>query len=1724
MALPSGYTQLAYISSSAAQYIDTGYKATSENYRIKCKFATVNDETSTVLFGGGASTDIISALLQSTNQVKFYVGSGSVSGATATFVRGAECELECHANTGTFTVNLDGVAYSGSYSGTINKDYPLFIFANNVSGTASQFSSIRLYAFQIYDNGNMVRNYVPCTNGAGVVGMYDTVGEKFYGSATSTPFIAGPRVGKVRLEYIEGTGTQRINTGLVVNDTDTYSYQILANFTNDGWGGADGYLQFKGSVAQNRLAWITVNYNGSTKAETVFVDGVQQSSSDWSTLGYSNVLIEIFAMGAKNNVAGTYKVQTGKVYACKITKGGTLVRDYIPYEVDGEVGLWDNVTQTFYTNSGTGSFAGGPVAEYKQVDFIQSTGSQYINTWYKPNGNTRLVATMEVMYGTTSFLFGARANSSANSTSYSFSMPQISGTSLRADYGSAETAIGVSPLQKLTIDVNKNVATVNGTKVSATVQTFQGSYDLALLAVNTAGTVSNMTAARIYSCQIYNGSALVRDFVPAVRSDGVPGLLDRENDVFYPNSGSGTFIVGGLDYTPLEYIDSVGSQYIDTGFCPTNKTRVVSGSAWITANTANSFVLGARSGTTGLLLYNETSASNSYYTMFGSTYATTGVTPTLNTMTIADLNGSTRTVKVNGKSSSLTAATFSLSIPLFLFALNDSWSPLVDGTRRLYGCKIYDDTGRLSLNFVPALCETGAVGLVDKLTGSFYGNSGTGAFLAGPEAVYTKVDYIQSSGTQYIDTRYYPTSNTRVVCSVSGFPRTSGTTLFGARSASSSADRFAFLAAANDSSYRTDFYNSNVSFGTGVNFAGRFIIDKNKATTTLDWTASASNTSGTFSCPYPLFLFAYDTAGTASSFSSAAIYYFQIYESGSLVCDFVPVVRSDGTMGLLDQISGFFYANSGTGTFVAGPTTKYAKVEYLESSGAQHIDTGFAPNQNTRCICNISIGDIASLSNIIPFGSRTSATSGYYYPIIANGYWAYCFGANLVNDGVVNASGRITLDANENTLSVNDQKMSVVNNSFSGTYPIFLFALNNAGAASYNAPCKIHTCQIYNNGALVRDFIPAVRSDGTAGLYDQLNDVFYTNSGTGTFVVGPDLDYTKLEYIESSGTQYINTGFNPNQDTRVVADLQVTRFSGYAPLFGARIASKNAEYATWAIDETTFQDGYGTSMNGTLPGSPLNRNIIDKNKNVFVVDGDTLITHPSATFQSTYPLFVFNINTSGSTTGSFVTYARLYSIQIYNGADTLARNYIPALRENGQIGLIDLVSGLFYANAGSGVFIAGPEIVDPDPPEPPGPYEPPSFTEQTLAYLAALRYPFYKLCRLRFLQPDGSTAFSLDNNPKNKRSGAFVADGSISANLQNGKRRNATVTLSNLDSLFDYNVNTVWFGTEIAIDEGLVLPDGSEYYIQQGVFAIENPTEAVEPANRTATYNLVDKWSYLDGTLFGNLESTYEVPVGTNIFQPIEAILALDRGNGQPVDGVTPIFTEYYNSKTQALPDGSTANLIDSPYTLRIDSDNGTYADVLLGLAAMVNAWIGYDQTGALRIDPSQDDILDTNKPILWQFSMDEATFLGANYTVRNVDVYNDYIVLGELLDDNSQPAGRATNLDPRSDTNVQTIGRKTFRMSAPGFATDKQCQDLAVWKLKRSTSLQKAISISCSQLFHIEENGLVTIVRTDKPGSPVERHLVMGFTRPLTSNGEMQINAVSVQDFVTATVTSWPE
>ncbi|MBQ8319492.1 MAG: hypothetical protein IJX81_01270 [Clostridia bacterium] len=429
-----------------------------------------------------------------------------------------------------------------------------------------------------------------------------------------------------------------------------------------------------------------------------------------------------------------------------------------------------------------------------------------------------------------------------------------------------------------------------------------------------------------------------------------------------------------------------------------------------------------------------------------------------------------------------------------------------------------------------------------------------------------------------------------------------------------------------------------------------------------------------------------------------------------------------------------------------------------------------------------------------------------------------------------------------------------------------------------------------------------------------------------------------------------------------------------------------------------------------------------------------------------------------------------------------------------------------------------------------------SGTNKYLQYLKAVARPFRKITKLDFLQPDNSVAFSLGNTVKRGYmtrydTRAFIQGGTLNVSLNNGQRRRANITLSNLDGAFEYSVNKIWFGQKVRLSMGLILPDGTEFFLPQGVFYIKDPQNVFKPNDKSVSFPLYDKWAYLDGTLAGKLNQAYSITVAQNpnVLNAMASILRLSKFDHLPtsdklkmIDSVVPIFTNYYNNKTYSAKnsDGSISadiSMATLPYDIT-ENSGGNFGNLLLQLNKTFVGLIGYDQTGAMRVEPSQEDISDSNKPILWNFSPENSQLCGFTETHKNGEVYNDILITGEGLT-GYEVWGKATNYDPSSDTNVNLIGLKTFTESRAEYWNSKQCADLAEWYLKRKTILQKSVTIECSQLFHLIENRLVTIKRTDKQGSPVERHLINSFSLPIGETGSMSINAVSVNDFPIATI-----
>ena len=91
--------------------------------------------------------------------------------------------------------------------------------------------------------------------------------------------------------------------------------------------------------------------------------------------------------------------------------------------------------------------------------------------------------------------------------------------------------------------------------------------------------------------------------------------------------------------------------------------------------------------------------------------------------------------------------------------------------------------------------------------------------------------------------------------------------------------------------------------------------------------------------------------------------------------------------------------------------------------------------------------------------------------------------------------------------------------------------------------------------------------------------------------------YTRLEYIETTGTQYINTGFVPNQDSRIVCEFM---YKGGSGIYGSRNTTQSRNFDLRVISGD-WQPGYGDTISATTASDTTNWHIADQNKNVFAI-------------------------------------------------------------------------------------------------------------------------------------------------------------------------------------------------------------------------------------------------------------------------------------------------------------------------------------------------------------------------------------------------------------------------------------------------------------------------------------------------------------------------------------------
>lgn len=183
--------------------------------------------------------------------------------------------------------------------------------------------------------------------------------------------------------------------------------------------------------------------------------------------------------------------------------------------------------------------------------------------------------------------------------------------------------------------------------------------------------------------------------------------------------------------------------------------------------------------------------------------------------------------------------------------------------------------------------------------------------------------------------------------------------------------------------------------------------------------------------------------------------------------------------------------------------------------------------------------------------------------------------------------------------------------------------------------------------------------------------------------------YQELEYIESNGYQYINTGFNPNENTGI--EVKFTTIKKGQAIFGSRIDSTpiNA-FAAWQSNGWRMQFGSMNATDSSVDVSGDNPHLLIKRKNTDYLDGKIIHQFNKESFDSSLPIYLFGINEGG--VFKWGLYGKIYYSKIFDN-DIIVRNLIPCYRKSdGEIGMYDIVNNMFYTNSGTGDFIAGPEV------------------------------------------------------------------------------------------------------------------------------------------------------------------------------------------------------------------------------------------------------------------------------------------------------------------------------------------------------------------------------------------------------------------------------------------------
>ena len=790
---------------------------------------------------------------------------------------------------------------------------------------------------------------------------------------------------------------------------------------------------------------------------------------------------------------------------------------------------------------------------YIPIEYLQFTGTQYIDTGVIVDSNTGFDITFEVLNGQSSSpyynLFGVRGNDSSGGTGETQNffridtIPVDSNSGTEFKYGSTVYNSGITNTSKINIKlVNKVYTKPNGSTItlSGNITTGLPMYIGCINKNNTA--YGNKASMKLYRFKIYNGSTLAHDFIPVQRiSDKALGLYDLKTSTFKTNSGSGVFTSNLMnDPSSLAYFngDSLQSQgnlsltitnnnvtlsneqthfgknslkfdgsssYMYMPF-PSTYTGDITIEGWFyqTSNNNNTyptpFTLISSAGR-GMYMHRQSSQTFVAATPSNSWPGLGGGTTALNTWThiAMCLSGTTTYCFLDGKLKGTLTNTNTSYVGLTLGTLAESASSnhqsgcyykgYIAELKVSKGCKWTKDFTLPTTPYSVAKDSNPWKQPVQMFIN-------TGASTTVPSGL-VELEYIESTGTQYINTGIKASKNLKVEADIDISPASGWVMILGDYTNGSyfswwrqDTTMYAYYGSNNKTLAELTGKRKYISNNTNNIWS----VDTSKITVTPNSSDFSKNGNN-------LYLFSVNNGGNYNK-ASMKLYSCKIYVNGTLVRDFIPAKRiSDGKCGLWDKVNFKFYTDENGGNFTAGAEkTAIAAIgtpiEYIESTGTQYIETGISAKNITKAVIDFQYITVDS--------SRENQMMSVWVDA-----------SNHMQCGLTGTTfltGRGTTFSQTSNMTARTTGTSVPIGSPDMFIPLFA---QRASAVDRWSIAKLYSCKMYNNSTIVRDFIPAKRiSDNEYGLWDKVTKTFYTNAGTGAFTGGPAVTLTGWHKIK----------------------------------------------------------------------------------------------------------------------------------------------------------------------------------------------------------------------------------------------------------------------------------------------------------------------------------------------------------------------------------------------------------------------------------------------------------------------------------------------------------------------------------------------------------------------------------------------------------------------------------